>query len=165
MNNFPLSLTYVPWPSNRLPPRHLSLDKISANYTQHIKHQFFHPMQVFSLSSPVLHNGTPVFPGAQKECWLLWLNSISNQILWPMGFLLFFHSPLCFHCHHSNSGHDAYSPSGSKDIQVHPISTSILTAAKLDWDIGHTPLKAAFSGFVNALFIWFFFFFHFWTLS
>lgn len=92
-----------------------------------------------------------------------WLNSTSNQILWPMGFLLFFHSPLCFHCHHCNSGHDAYSPSGSKDLQVHPISTSILTAAKLDWDIGHTPLKAAFSGFVNGLFICFFF--HFWTLS
>lgn len=71
MNNFQLSLTYVPWPSNRLPPRHLSLDQISANYTQHIKHQFFHPIQVFSLSSPVLHNGTPVLPGAQKECWLL----------------------------------------------------------------------------------------------
>lgn len=162
MNNFQLSFTYVPWPSNRLPPRHLSLDKILANYTQHIKHQFFHPIQAFSLSRPVLHNGTPVLPGAQKECWLLissdfdlTLHLIRFFDLWDFSF--FFHSPLCFHCHHSNSGHDAYSPSGSKDLQVHPISTSILTAAKLDWDIGHTPLKAAFSGFVNGLFICFFF--------
>lgn len=54
-------------PAFKLPPRHLSLDIISANYTQHIKYHFPTPVSAFSSDNSVLSNGSPIFPGAKKE--------------------------------------------------------------------------------------------------
>lgn len=54
-------------PAFRLPPRHLSLGIISANYTQHTKYPFPPSIPVFSSDNSVLSNDIPVFSGAKKE--------------------------------------------------------------------------------------------------